>query len=51
MLAARTWQRKYTPDDSDLVRVFYLWSPGNPLFEAPEFVQEAKDDEFRKGRR
>ena len=26
-----------------------LWSPGNPLFEAPEFVQEAKDDDFPQG--
>ena len=26
-----------------------LWSPGNPLFKAPEFVQEAKDDEFPQG--
>ena len=26
-----------------------LWSPGNPLFEAPEFVQEVKDDEFPQG--
>lgn len=24
MLAARTWQRKYTPDDGDLVRLFYV---------------------------
>ena len=24
MLAARKWQRKYTPDDGDLVRLFYL---------------------------
>ncbi len=26
-----------------------LWSPGNPLFEAPEFVREAKDDDFPQG--
>jgi hypothetical protein len=26
-----------------------LWSPGNPLFEAPEFVQEATDDDFPQG--
>ena len=26
-----------------------LWSPGNPLFKAPEFVQEAKDDDFPQG--
>ena len=62
MLAARTWQRKYTPDDGDLVRLFCvpaledahsesveLWSPGNPLFQAPEFVAEAKDDDFPQG--
>ena len=24
MLAARTWQRKHTPDDGDLVRLFYV---------------------------
>ena len=24
MLAARTWKRKYTPDDGDLVRLFYV---------------------------
>ena len=27
-----------------------LWSPGNPLFKAPEFVQEAKDDDFPQGK-
>ena len=24
MLADRSWQRKYTPDDGDLVRLFYV---------------------------
>ena len=26
-----------------------LWSPGNPLFKAPEFVAPAREDEFPKG--
>ena len=26
-----------------------LWSPGNPLFTAPEFVTEAKQDAFPPG--
>ena len=26
-----------------------LWSPGNPLFQAPEFVEAAKEDDFPHG--
>ena len=26
-----------------------LWSPGNPLFTAPEFVAEAKEEELTQG--
>ena len=36
----------YYEEHSDSVE---LWSPGNPLFTPPEFVPEAKEDQFPQG--